>query len=238
MSSVLPDPATLQALREKYRQIAALLFEHYGYPQWRQHLAPVDELVSTILSQATSDINRDKGFDALKARYPDWEAVMAAPVAEIEETIRSAGLARQKAPRIKQSLQYLQEKTGKISLDFLADMEIQEAKQWLTTMDGIGPKTAAIILCFAFNRPAFPVDTHVYRVSQRLGFVPPRMNADKAHDLMEAIVPPEDYYAGHLNFIRHGREICKAQRPRCEVCFLQAHCHYYQQQQESEGTGT
>lgn len=226
------DAATLKQRRQHYQKISALLSQHYGYPEWRQHLAPVDELVSTILSQATSDTNRDKGFYALKERYPDWEAVMQAPVDEIEATIRSAGLSKQKAPRIQAALRYIYEKTGKISLDFLADMEVAEAKAWLTTMNGIGPKTAAIILCFAFNKPAFPVDTHVHRVSKRLGLIGETVSADKAHDMMEAIVPADDYYADHLNIIRHGREVCNARKPHCEKCFLPAHCRYYEQQQK------
>jgi endonuclease III len=225
------DPQTLQQRREHFAHINQRLTEGYGYPAWRQHLPPVDELVSTILSQATSDINRDKGFDALKARYPDWEAVMDATVEEITATIRSAGLAHQKAPRIKESLQYLSEKTGKISLDFLNDMPVPAAKSWLTSMAGIGPKTAAIILCFAFNKPAFPVDTHVHRVTQRLGLIDLKTSADKAHDEMEAIVPPQDYYAAHLNIIRHGREVCKARNPLCQKCFLTEHCHFYQTEQ-------
>lgn len=218
--------------RIRYAKISALLREYYGYPTWRQHLPPVDELVCTILSQATSDINRDKGFEALKARYPDWESVRDAPVEEIAKTIRSAGLSKQKAPRIQEALRYITEKTGTISLNFLADMETAEAKAWLTQMEGIGPKTAAIILCFAFDKPAFPVDTHVHRVSQRLGLIDQKMSAEKAHDEMEALVPAKDYYADHLNLIRHGREICKARTPLCEKCFLTGYCHYYQKLQE------
>jgi endonuclease-3 len=106
---------------------------------------------------------------------------------------------------------------------------LEEARAWLTSLNGIGPKTAAIVLCFAFNRPAFPVDTHIHRVSQRIGFIPEGISAEKAHPMMEAIVPPEDYYAFHLNLIRHGREMCRARNPMCERCPLTAHCDYYQQ---------
>lgn len=215
--------------REKYAIIAPLLKNAYGYPEWRQHLPPVDELVSTILSQNTSDHNRDVGFYALKEHYENWDAVRVAPVDEIEDTIRSAGLAKQKAPRIKQALQYLYDYNGgTITLDFLPEMDIDAAKAFLTNMDGIGPKTAAIILLFAFQLPAFPVDTHVHRVTKRLGLIDEKMSADKAHAELEAIVPVADYYAVHLNFIRHGREVCKARNPLCQTCFLQAHCRYYQ----------
>jgi len=224
------DANTLRDRRTQWIAISAILEKTYGYPEWRQHLPPVDELVSTILSQATSDGNRDKGFYALKDKYPDWESVRDAPVKEIEETIRPAGLAKQKAPRIQSSLRYITEKTGKLSLGFLEEMSVDDAKAWLTAMEGIGPKTAAIILCFAFQKPAFPVDTHVHRVSQRLGLIGETTSADKAHPIMEAIVPQEDYYAAHLNIIRHGREICKARAPRCVECGLIAHCAYYRVQ--------
>jgi len=210
-----------------YATIAALLRQHYGYPTWRQHLPPLDELVSTILSQSTTDANRDRGFYALKARYANWESVRDAPPAEIEETIRPAGLAKQKAPRIQAALRFVTEKVGALNLDFLAEMEASAAKDWLTQIDGVGPKTASIILLFCFNRPAFPVDTHVHRVTGRLGLIDEKTNADKAHPILEALAKPEDYYADHLNFIRHGREICKARNPLCQQCFLSQHCRYY-----------
>lgn len=216
-------------LQEQYTVIAARLQAHYGYPEWRQHLPPIDELVSTILSQNTSDLNRDRGFDALKAFYPDWESVRDAPTAQVAEVIRPSGLARQKAPRIQAALRHITEARGSITLDFLADLPIEEAKAWLTAMNGIGPKTAAIILLFAFNRAAFPVDTHVHRVTMRLGLIDEKTSADRAHAILEAIVPPSDYYAAHLNIIRHGREVCKARKPLCDQCLLTAYCRYYQQ---------
>lgn len=217
----------------QYKAIAALLQKHYGYPEWRQHLPPIDELVSTILSQNTSDLNRDRGFDAIKAHYPDWGSVRDAPTAELAEVIRPAGLAQQKAPRIQAVLRYITETQGSITLDFLADIPIDEAKAWLTAMNGIGPKTAAIILLFAFNREAFPVDTHVHRVTMRLGLIDEKTSADNAHAILEAIVPPTDYYAAHLNIIRHGREVCKARKPLCAQCPLTAYCRYYQQNGKS-----
>jgi len=220
----------LSALQAKYQIIAHLLEEMYGYPEWRQHLAPVDELVCTILSQNTSDTNRDRGYVALRERFPTWEAVRDAPVDEVIDAIRPAGLANQKGPRIQAALRYLGEQNGALSLDFLDDMSIDDAKAWLTGINGIGPKTAAIILLFAFNRPAFPVDTHVHRVTRRLGLIGPKTTAERAHVELEAIAPPEDYYPVHLNIIRHGREICHARRPRCEICPLAPHCDYFQEQ--------
>lgn len=231
MQSPILDADTLARRRRKYAEIASLLEDTYGYPTWRQYLSPVDELVSTILSQSTTDLNRDVAFDALKRRFASWEAVRDAPVADVIETIRSAGLANQKAPRIQAALGYISDDQRRVTLDFLADMAIDAAKQWLTAINGIGPKTAAIILLFAFNKPAFPVDTHIHRVTKRLGLIGAKTNAERAHLELEAIIPPEDYYPAHLNIIRHGRQICQSRRPRCEVCPLTACCDYYQTQQ-------
>jgi endonuclease-3 len=167
-------------------------------------------------------------FDSLKARFPTWELVRDAPVEDVVAAIRSAGLANQKAPRIQAALRYIEETQGKISLDFLSDLDIDKAKAWLTGISGIGPKTAAIILLFSFDRPAFPVDTHIHRVTGRLGLIGSKTNAERAHVELEAIIPPEDYYPAHLNIIRHGREICHARQPRCEECPLTVYCDYYQ----------
>jgi endonuclease-3 len=189
----------------------------------------VDELISCILSQSTTDANRDRGFAALKERFPSWEAVHRAPEEDIVDAIRPAGLANSKAPYIQGSLAAIFEERGEYNIDFLQDMTVPEAKTWLTKLPGVGAKTAAIVLCFGFGMYAFPVDTHVQRVGKRLGFLPPKISADKAHDHMEAIVPPEEYYAFHLQMIYHGRALCKARNPRCEECPLQAHCDYYQE---------
>lgn len=215
-----------------YQRVMDILTQTYGYPTWRQHLPPVDELVSTILSQSTSDTNRDKGFYALKAQFPDWESVRDAPVEALENAIRPAGLARQKAPRIKKALEHVTTRVGDLNLDFLAELPIDEAKAWLTEIEGVGPKTAAIILLFCFNRPAFPVDTHVHRLAGRIGWIDAKINADKAHQVLEKLARPENYYADHLNLIRHGREICHARRPQCEQCPLIEHCRYYQTQEK------
>lgn len=217
----------LQDLQEKYTVIADLLRERYGYPEWRQHLPPVDELVSTILSQNTSDTNRDVGFYRLKERFATWEDVRDAQPEAVVEAIRPAGLANQKGPRIQAALRTLSETQGAITLDFLEAMPLDEAKAWLVNINGIGPKTAAIILLFAFNRPAFPVDTHVHRVTGRLGLIGPKVSAEKAHDILEQIVPGADFYPFHLNVIRHGREICHARTPNCGECPLQAQCVFY-----------
>lgn len=215
-------------LSEKAITVHQRLIKQYGEPEWRNPLPPVDELVSTILSQATSDTNRDKGFFALKERFENWEAVRDAPVADIIQTIYSAGLANQKGPRIKQVLQEITDLRGELNLDFLKDYSHQDAIHWLVQFKGVGVKTASIILQFSLGIPAFPVDTHVHRITGRLGLRPEKMNAQKTHPHMEALLPPETYYAAHLNIIRLGREICKARKPRCAECQLNDLCDFYQ----------
>jgi endonuclease III len=221
----VPDFERRQA---KYAPVAALLNELFGWPDWRPFLPPLDELIDCILSQSTTDANRDRAFAALKEMFPTWEAVMNAPVAAVIAAIKPAGLSNQKAPRIQEILRRIQAERGELNIDFLADLPIEEAKAWLTSFHGVGPKTAAIVLCFAFQRPAFPVDTHIHRVGQRIGFLPQGISADNAHPVMETIIPPEDYFPFHLNMIRLGREICHARNPRCELCPLTPYCDYYQ----------
>lgn len=215
-------------LSDKYMTVYQLLVETYGEPDWRPHLPPVDELVSTILSQSTSDVNRDKAFFALKERFADWESVMNAPLDEVRDTIRPAGLANQKAPRIQAALRRIEEESGELSLDFLKEMPFDEALDWLTSLHGVGRKTASIVLLFSFGRPAFPVDTHVHRITGRLGLIGPKVTADKAHEILENMGDPNTYYAFHLNLIRHGRQVCMARKPKCQQCPLKEYCDYYQ----------
>lgn len=203
------------------------LLDFYGLPVWRNPLPPVDELVSTILSQNTNDTNRDRAFNSLRERFPTWEEVRDAPPEEVIEAIRTAGLANQKGPRIQGVLKEISDQRGEINLDFLEELSPQETRDWLMQFKGVGPKTAAIVLQFSLGKPAFPVDTHIYRVSGRIGLRPPQMNADKAHDHLANLFPPETYYTAHLNIIRLGREICQARRPNCSICPLQKLCAYY-----------
>lgn len=210
------------AAAEIYRRLLAA----YGQPSWRPFYAPIDELVLTFLSQNTSDLNSGRAFQALKARYPTWQAVLDAPVAELAETIRSGGLAQQKAPRIQQALRRILEERGEFNIDFLADLPVAEAMRWLTSLSGVGHKTASIVLLFCFHRPAFPVDTHVGRVTRRLGLAGPKDSEEKIKGLWEGLVPAEWYYPLHLNLIRHGRQVCHAQRPECGVCVLKDICQY------------
>lgn len=203
------------------------LLDFYGSPEWRNPLPPVDELVSTILSQNTNDINRDRAFSALRDRFPDWEAVRDAPPQAVIDAIRPAGLANQKGPRIQNVLAAITAEVGELNLDFLREMSTDEARDWLLRFKGVGPKTAAIVLQFSLDKPAFPVDTHIYRVSGRLGLRPDRMSADKAHTHLAELFAAEMYYAAHLNLIRLGREICQARKPNCPACPLQELCDYY-----------
>ncbi|NUM44342.1 MAG: endonuclease III [Anaerolineales bacterium] len=202
------------------------LLDFFGYPEWRNPLPPLDELVSTILSQNTNDNNRDKAFNALVARFPTWEAVRDAPLIEVQDAIRPAGLANQKGARIQQVLREITALRGELSLDFLKSLPDEEAFQWLMQFKGVGPKTATIVLQFSLDKPAFPVDTHIYRVSGRLGLRPASMTVEQAHPHLASLLPPETYYAAHLNIIRLGREICAARKPRCEACPLQDVCAY------------
>jgi len=202
------------------------LLEFYGMPEWRKPLPPLDELVSTILSQNTNDDNRDRGFNTLKARFPTWEEVRDAAPDEVIDAIKSAGLANQKGPRIQNILRQITEMRGELDLSFLKDISVKEAADWLMQFKGVGPKTAAIVLLFSLDKPAFPVDTHIYRVTGRIGLRPEAMSAEKTHAHMEGLLPLEAYYPAHLNIIRLGREICQARRPRCPECPLQDLCDF------------
>lgn len=214
------------------------LDEFYGRPVWRNPLPPLDELISTILSQNTNDTNRDRAFDALRKRFPTWEAVRDADVQSVIEAIRPAGLANQKGPRIQNVLRQITHERGALDLAFLADLPEEEAYAWLLRFKGVGPKTASIVLLFSLGKPAFPVDTHVYRVSGRLGLRPDKMNAETAHQYLAELFPQETYYPVHLNIIRLGREICQARRPDCPFCPLQDICGHNLANLESAASNT
>lgn len=196
----------------------------YGPVQPARRAEPLDELVGTILSQNTSDLNSGRAFDSLLARFGSWEAVAGADEAEIIDAIRLGGLAQIKGPRIKRVLQRIKQDRGELSLEFLCDLPPAAARAYLTALPGVGLKTAACVQLFACGQDALPVDTHVHRVATRLGLVPIGTSADRAHDVLEAIVPPARHYSVHVHLIRHGREICKAQRPRCTECPLRDLC--------------
>jgi len=208
------------------RQVYRRLLVFYGQPVWSNPLPPVDELISTILSQNTNDANRDRAFQSLRQHFPTWEAVRDADLPSVIAAIRPAGLANQKGPRIQQVLQDISAERGSLDLVFLKDLPLEEARLWLMKHKGVGPKTAAIVLLFSLGHPAFPVDTHIYRVTGRLGLRPEKLTVEQAHIYLEKLLPPEMYYAAHLNFIRLGREICTARTPACDRCPLRTLCKY------------
>jgi endonuclease-3 len=208
------------------REVHLRLLDFYGQPEWRNPFPPVDELVSTILSQNTNDTNRDRAYRSLRRQFPTWEAVRDADPARVVAAIRSAGLANQKGPRIQQVLREITSERGSLDLDFLNKLPLEEARAWLKKFKGVGPKTAAIVLLFSLGRPAFPVDTHIYRVTGRLGLRPEKMTVEDAHLHLEKLFPPETYATAHLNLIRLGREICAARKPACERCPLREVCNY------------
>ncbi len=221
MSAVTATPA----LRRQAAKIYALLLNEYGTPRWTR-LDGVSEMVATILSQNTNDANRDLAYTRLRARFNTWEDVRDAKTDAVIEAIRPAGLANQKGPRIQQALKRITEERGALNIDVLAALPVAEARAWLTAINGIGPKTAAIVLLFCYDRPAFPVDTHVHRVTGRLGLRPENLSADDTHTLMETLCPPGAEGPFHLNLIRHGREVCAARRPMCEACVLRKECAF------------
>ena len=216
----------LTSLAKRAIKVHERLLEFYGEPTWRNPLPAIDELVSTILSQNTNDVNRDRAFEGLRAKFPTWESVRDAKTKDVIDAIRPAGLANQKGPRIQEVLKAITKERGNLDLSFLKDMSVDDARDWLTKFNGVGPKTAAIVLCFSLNMPAFPVDTHVYRVTGRIGLHPEKMSVEQAHPHLESLFPPETYYAAHLNIIRLGREICTARKANCEVCPLKKLCDY------------
>jgi endonuclease III len=213
-------------LQQRAIHIHKTLLKAFGEPIWRNPLPAIDELVSTILSKNTNDVNRDRAFNALRAKFKTWEEVRDADTEDVISAIRPAGLANQKGPRMLQVLNAITAERGSLDLSFLAQMPVEEARSWLTKFNGVGPKTAAIVLCFSLNIPAFPVDTHVYRVTGRIGLRPEKMTVEQAHPYLESIFPPETYYAAHLNLIRLGREICNARKPLCMNCPIVALCDY------------
>lgn len=222
-------------LRALVRAIIAALEERYGHPELNPHGDVLTELVATVLSQNTSDTNADRAFEALRQTYADWDSLAAASEEDIAAVIRPSGLSRQKAATIKRVVCTFLACGIESCTERLRHAPLDEAVAWLTRIPGVGRKTAACALLFALGRPALPVDTHVFRVSRRLGLVPERVSVDVAHRLLAAIVPPEDVYRFHVLLIRHGRTICVARRPRCETCPLTAWCRFYRSHQREEG---
>jgi len=227
----------------------------YGRPTWQRVHDPTSELILTILSQNSADINAEKAFEALRRAYPgsdvaasidddkvnrpgwggvglddaaapDWLAVEMAPLDELVRVIRPGGLAQQKAPTLQAALAHLREARGDHALEFLGQMEPLAARDWLTQIDGIGKKTASVVLLFAFGMPLMPVDRHVERVSKRIGLLPSRVSPDEAHDRYLVLLEPEQCYPMHVGLITHGRQICHARVPDCDACPLAPRCRF------------
>jgi len=209
------------------RWVHRRLLAFYGRPIWESVYEPLDELVGTILSQHTSDTNSGHAFQQLKSAFRTWEQVRDARVEDVIAAIRSGGLAVVKAQRIQAVLRSLSDDDGQVRLPDLRRIPTAKAVALLTSLPGVGRKTAACVLLFGSHVPALPVDTHVHRVALRVGLVPPRTSADATTDALESMLPARDYYAFHVNVIRLGREICKAPRPRCEICPLRTRCAWY-----------
>jgi endonuclease-3 len=212
----------VRAIRDRLRAF-------YGRPCNEPHHAPLDELVLTMLSQNTTDRNRDVAYARLRARFPDWEAVARAPVEEVEEAIRPGGISRVKSRRIQAMIGAIEGETGSLDLEALATAPRDDAIEFLERLPGVGRKTAACVLLFAFDRPEMPVDTHVYRVASRLGLIRPGASFEEAHNTLLALTDPEDVFELHINLIRHGRRICTARNPRCTECPLLRLCPYGQE---------
>jgi endonuclease-3 len=227
------------------------LAERYGQPTWEPRLDATSELILTILTQNSADTNAEVAFEALRATYPsggevrphhpgagwggiglpdgaapDWAAVERAPLPELVDTIRPGGLANQKAPRIQATLRRIREERGDYELDFLAILDPIEARAWLTSIDGIGKKTASILLLFSFGQPLFPIDRHVERVARRVGLLPAKATVDDGHDLFLGMLGPDRMYEAHVNLIQHGRKVCHAQRPEHDACPLLERCRF------------
>jgi endonuclease-3 len=228
-----PSPQKRAADRRRRRALAEVVLdrlgERYQHPTWAgPRLDPVSELVLTILSQNTADINSFRAFTALRARYMSWDEVLQAPTDELVDVIRPGGLGPTKGPRIQKVLAEVHAATqGSWDLSWLGTWPLEEAREWLISLPGIGRKTASIILLFGFGRPAVPVDTHVHRVATRLGMLPARTPLDRAHDLLEEVLQPQEMYPFHVELIRHGRDTCRAPRPICGLCPLTDVCAYY-----------
>ena len=205
-------------------EIIARLSAQYGEFVQEPRYDALDELIFTVLTQHTSDLNAERAFVRLKEELPTWGEVMDAPEDSIADAIHHGGMANQKSARIKAILRAIDYDRGELSIAFLRAWQFEDARAWLMALPGVGPKTAAVVMSFALGMPAFPVDTHIHRVSLRLGLIPPKTTADAAHALMESSTPESHRFQLHMQLITHGRQVCKARRPLCDRCPLAAEC--------------
>ncbi|MDR9458958.1 MAG: endonuclease III [Dehalococcoidia bacterium] len=207
-------------------ELIPLLGQEYGLPQWHSQRDPLSELIRTILSQNTSDVNSHRAFDSLVSTFGTWYRVAEASIDEIAAAIACGGLSRIKSPRIKAILEVILNSQGSLDIGFLGQLPLPEARAWLQALPGVGPKTANCVLLFSLGMPALPVDTHVYRVCRRLGLIDPKVSPARAHQILEELIPAEAIYQFHINVLAHGRRVCRAQRPRCSDCILLEGCVY------------
>lgn len=217
---------SLSDLREILLQIEERLRERFSFPK-REREDPIDVLIRTILSQNTSDANSHRAFANLKNRFPSWEALLKAPLEEIESAIRCGGISNIKAKRIKEILKRIKEERGSLTLSFLKDLTIDEARNYLLSLPGVGDKTASCVILFSFAKPAFPVDTHIHRIVNRLGILGNDLSPQEISQLIESNLPEGLFLSLHLNLIRLGREICRPRNPKCQICPLKEFCNYY-----------
>ena len=226
-------------LHAKVDRVYEKLAATYGIPPWEPDGDALGGLVATILSQHTSDINSDRAYRQLRATFPIWEQVRDAPTEQVVEAIRSGGLAQQKAQRIQQILRILTERLAgaPLTLAALDALPLDDALAWLRELPGVGPKTASCVMLFSLGRPAFPVDTHVWRVTKRLGLIGQRVSAEGAHETLQGLIPPEWRHTMHVDLIRHGRQMCYARNPACFRCPLTPECRYFWEVVAVGGTG-
>jgi endonuclease-3 len=220
-----------QRVRQAFERLGAL----YGVPKWRRAGPALDELILTVLSQNTNDRNSGEGFRRLKAAFPNWAAVENAPARKVAAAIRVSGLSNIKSARIQEILRRLRQERGNYSLEFLKNRDQASSREYLLSIPGVGPKTAACVLLFSFGKPVFPVDTHIHRVTQRLGILGAKVGADEAHRFLQARVPAELVYPLHLLLIRHGRDTCHARNPECPQCVLLSLCPFGKVRMRSAG---
>src|SRR6266566_5699500 len=222
-----PDSGPMTAPgKGRIREVQRRLRAEQGAFAPKPVLPVIDEVVATVLSQHTSDTNSERAFAQLKERFSSWERVAAAPAGQVADAIRCGGIADRKARRIQQILAAISEREGRIDLGRLHDLDDTAARAYLESLPGVGPKTAACVLTFAMGRAAFPVDTHVHRVTGRLGWLPPGASAEQAHEVLGGRVPPDFRTDRHLAMITHGRTVCRAQQPSCGQCVLADLCPY------------
>jgi endonuclease-3 len=216
-----------KALMKKVIRIDKLLAQRYGEKTFKTGPDPLTELILTVLSQNTNDTNRDRAFKSMKERFPRWQDILESSPAKLAGAINVGGLAKIKSTRILKLLKFIKSEQGEPNLDFLNKWSDDKVSEYLLRIDGVGPKTAACVMAFSLGRQVMPVDTHVHRVSSRLGILPPKMTAESAHEYFLDFKDVVNLYQLHLNLIAHGRQVCRARNPQCAECNLKRLCKYY-----------